>query len=70
MELHEIAKLIRKNKGMNQPEFAELIGWGLEKYRAFEQNKMVGNKYPNPRKSDLETLAIGLGGKLTITLTK
>lgn len=68
MELYEISKMIRKTRGLTQKEFAELIGWGFEKYRAFEQHKLVNDSYPNPRKSDLETLAIGIGGRLTITL--
>ena len=68
MELYEMAKMMRKRKGLNQKEFAELIGWGYEKYRAFEQNKIIKDKYPNPRKSDLETLAVGMGGRLAITL--
>ena len=66
MELHEIARMVRKDKGLTQREFANMIMWGFSTYQAFEQNKIINDKYPNPPKDKLEQLALGLGGKLTI----
>lgn len=66
MEMHELAKLIRKKKGLTQEEMAELIGWGKTSYQHFEQNRIQGGTFPNPTKEKLEKLAAGLGGKLTI----
>lgn len=70
MELREIAKMVREKKGLTQKEFAYQMGWGHSTYQAFEQNKILHAKYPNPTKDKLESLAIACGGHLTITLTR
>ena len=67
MEMHEIARMVRREKKMTQKDFSEMIMWGLSTYKAFEQNKISKNRMPNPTKDMLDKLAIGLGGKLTIT---